>query len=174
MGIKAAGMMLTLFVALGAAGVSAETSSSGAMPLRSALVRAKQITDAPILFPTSLPAFMEDDSAMVSFVDGDKDSYDISLYQRGNDGEATIFVGEFTGRSHLEGGRIGKPVRLINHITGYFRPRSCGGSCAPSSIEWSVKGIHYEIQLRFGFDSDRAEQKIMVDAANSAIEAGSK
>jgi hypothetical protein len=174
MGIKAAGMMLTLFMALGTAGVSAEANSSEAMPLRSALARAKQITDVPVLFPTSLPAFTEDDSAMVSFVDGDKDRYDISLYQRGNDGGATIFVGEFTGDRHLEGGRIGRPVRLIDHITGYFRPRSCGGSCAPNSIEWSVKGVHYEIQLRFGFDSNQAEQKTMVDAANSAIAAGSK
>jgi hypothetical protein len=174
MEIKAAGMMLTLFMALSAAGVSAETNSSEAMPLRSALARAKQITDVPVLFPALLPAFMEDDSAMVSFVGGDKGRYDISLYQRGNDGEATIFVGEFTGDSHLEGDHIGRPVHLIDHITGYFRPRSCGGSCAPSSIEWSVKGVHYEIQLRFSFDSNQAEQKTMVDTANSAIAASSK
>ena len=174
MQIKAARTTLTLLIALAAVSVFAETHPPVTAPLRSALVRAKQVTNVPILLPSSLPALIEGDTTLVSFGDGNKDSYDISLYQSDGDGGTTIFVGDFTGDVHYKHAPNGRPVRLIDHVTGHFLPRSCGGSCAPSSIEWSVKGIHYKIQLKFGFDNERVEQETMVDAANSAIAAGAR
>jgi hypothetical protein len=66
-----------------------------------------------------------------------------------------------------------RKVELSHALLGYFRPVSCGGSCAPANIWWKDGRVLYQIQL--GFPSTLREgdqQKTIISAADSAILAG--
>ena len=65
-------------------------------------------------------------------------------------------------------------VRLRGGRAGLFDPRSCGGSCAPSSISWYSRGNRYEIAADLADRSDDAQRRRLVVAANSAIGAGAR
>jgi hypothetical protein len=62
-----------------------------------------------------------------------------------------------------------KRVRLEQGITGYYRDRSCGGSCAPPMIAWKDRNFTYTIQ--YVIDDAWAENQL-IGLANSAILAG--
>lgn len=66
-----------------------------------------------------------------------------------------------------------RKMELSHGLLGYFRPVSCGGSCAPANIWWKDGRVLYQIQL--GFPSTFLEgdqQKVIISAADSAILAG--
>lgn len=66
-----------------------------------------------------------------------------------------------------------RPVKLADAIDGFFRPVSCGGSCAPANIWWEKNGTVYRFQLRLSSSaSEQDQQKTMIELANSAINAG--
>ncbi|GLQ50949.1 hypothetical protein ACFFJT_07080 [Dyella flava] len=174
MKISAALLTMVSLMTMTAGDIFAGTSKSVDTSLQTGLATAKQKTRIPILLPGTLPPRLQSIPGLISSATADNDSYDIPLYMGDGSGGTTLFVGDFSGNAHYKFAPRGKPVRLIDHIVGHFLPRSCGGSCAPSSIEWRVKGIHYEIQLKFGFDNEAEEQKTMVDVANSAISGGAR
>jgi hypothetical protein len=63
-----------------------------------------------------------------------------------------------------------KKVELAKGRIGYFRPMSCGASCAAPSLEWVQGGVLYEVEAKLG--TQRTERKILVRLANSAIRNG--
>lgn len=75
--------------------------------------------------------------------------------------------------SAREGARHGNRVRvrLTGGRTGWYRARSCGGSCSPPSIEFVRAGVLYEIQGKV-YDRRRGDRATLVTAANSALRAG--
>jgi hypothetical protein len=79
------------------------------------------------------------------------------------------FVASFRGR---RGAKPSNPrkVKLRGGRRGYFRPLSCGASCAAPSLEWVQDGVLYTIEAKVGTKS--SERKILVRLANSAIAKG--
>ena len=62
-------------------------------------------------------------------------------------------------------------VRLADGKNGWYRPRSCGASCAPPSIEFVRQRVLYGIQAKV-FQRGRSAKQVLVAAANSALQAG--
>jgi hypothetical protein len=81
------------------------------------------------------------------------------------------FVASFRGR---RGGKPSNPrkVTLRDGRRGYFRPLSCGASCAAPSLEWVQGGVLYTIEAKLG--TKRTDRKILVRLANSAIANGAR
>ena len=100
----------------------------------------------------------------------------VSLYYELDVGDAG-FAASFDGTnkpnySPRELGNV-REVQLASGITGFFRPVSCGGSCAPANLWWEQRAVLYQIQLKLR--SALAENKqrgIITAVADSAILAG--
>jgi hypothetical protein len=87
-------------------------------------------------------------------------------------GTATAcFVASFRAR---RGGKPTNPrrVALRDGRRGYFRPLSCGASCAAPSLQWVKGGVLYTIEAKLG--TKRTERRILVRLANSAIAKGAR
>jgi hypothetical protein len=65
-----------------------------------------------------------------------------------------------------------RQVRLRGGVTGYFKPLSCGGSCAPPEIQFARAGVLYTIQAKVPDSSDAGQLRRLKRAANSALRAG--
>jgi len=102
--------------------------------------------------------------------------YSISLYYSLGEGD-TGFAAFFTADTSpdydpRELGNV-REVSLAHGLPGYFRPVSCGGSCAPANLWWQESGVLYQIQLSMSpEESERAQQRAIVRVADSAILAG--
>jgi hypothetical protein len=141
----------------------------------SVLAEVKAKTSIPVLLPTELPQAVGDpEHATVEKVAPDE--YAVALWYElgvGNSG----YAGSFSGKNNppyspRELGNI-REVKLKRGIVGFFRPVSCGGSCAPANLWWEQRGSLYQIQLRLGSTLDeKKQQKIIAAVANSAIQAG--
>jgi uncharacterized protein YecT (DUF1311 family) len=136
-------------------------------------VKAK--TRVPILLPSVLPDPIG--KAMHSVVQSvAEDSYAISLYYELGIGDAG-FAANFTGHAkpNYSPEDLAKVERtpLAQGLIGFFRPVSCGGSCAPANLWWQQNGTLYQIQLRLSSTlSEQDQQKALTAAADSAITAG--
>jgi hypothetical protein len=81
----------------------------------------------------------------------------------------------FTG---LRGGRrYGSAVELAHGIHGSFAGIQCGAVCSPASIDWVERGVLYTIEANPSVESQprvsaEAFDKVFIDAANQAIDAG--
>ena len=64
---------------------------------------------------------------------------------KGCNGANACFLASFSGE---RGGKpqFKKTVSLVHGITGYFRPVTCGASCAPAFIQWKEGKVLYEIE----------------------------
>jgi hypothetical protein len=83
-------------------------------------------------------------------------------------GANACFVGEFAAQ---RGGRpaFRRRVRLRGGVTGFFKPVSCGASCAPPQLQWVRRGVLYDLQFReAGRGSDLVKLKAMADSALAA------
>jgi hypothetical protein len=108
-----------------------------------------------------------------TFADGSatKNSYFLELDAVKNcHGANACFLATFSGQ------RGGKPqfktkVSLTHGITGYFRPITCGASCAPAFIQWKQGNTLYEIENKGVGKNQKAS---MVKLANSAILGGAR
>ncbi len=135
----------------------------------------KAKTRVPILLPSALPdPIGKAKHTVVQSVD--EDSYAISLYYELGIGDAG-FAANFTGRAKPNY----SPEDLANvertplapGLIGFFRPVSCGGSCAPANLWWQQNGILYQIQLKLSSTlSEQDQQKALTAAVDSAITAG--
>ncbi len=144
-------------------------------PLASVLPEIKAKSRVPVLLPTKFSNPIR--GAKYAVVESASDNgYAISLYYELGIGDAG-FAASFEANAHPNYGPkdIGnvREVKLSRSLVGYFRPVSCGGSCAPASIWWKEGQVLYQIQLKLSPDLRQDEQqKAITAAANSAILAG--
>jgi hypothetical protein len=108
-----------------------------------------------------------------TFADGSatKKSYFLELDAVKNcHGANACFLATFSGQ---RGGKpqFKKTVSLTHGITGYFRPITCGASCAPAFIQWKQGNTLYEIENKGVGKNQKAS---MINLANSAILGGAR
>jgi len=131
---------------------------------------AKKQTQLPILLPSELPDSYRGLAALVA----DANKYSISLLTEVDGGRS---IAEFMAEKEetYSAADIGntKRVTLAKNTIGFFRPISCGGSCAPVNLWWEDDGILYNIQTVMPSDTPEDEQqKLIVPIADSAILGG--
>jgi hypothetical protein len=140
----------------------------------SVLAEIKAKASVPVLLPTKLPSPFG--NAKHATEKATPDMYAVSLWYELDTGDAG-FAAFFAGQDHStysprELTNVDK-VKLTHGIIGFFRPVSCGGSCAPANIWWERAGTLYQIQLRLSSAVDeKKQQRIITEVANSAIAAG--
>lgn len=105
-----------------------------------------------------------------------ENEYAISLYYELGVGDSG-FAASFMANAHSDYGPKDLPnvdeVKLSRRLVGYFRPVSCGGSCAPANLWWEEDRILYQIQLKLSSTlPENDQQRVIIAAANSAILAG--
>ena len=88
---------------------------------------------------------------------------------RGCGGATACFIASFSGK---RGGTPSGPQRieLARGRVGRFKPLSCGGSCAPPTIEWKERGATFRIEAKVG--TEATERRVLKRMANSAIRKG--
>ncbi len=104
----------------------------------------------PILLPSRLPIR----GKIYATAEGKHGSYELTLGSERDCDANACFIGFFSGKRH---GKLELPERvaLVNGIEARFDDVSCGGSCSPASIEWSLNGVLYTVQLNL----DEADAK---------------
>lgn len=170
-------MFLALAFGLAPAAVlHAEADAHRPLPkvFASVLTGLKAKTRVPVLLPAELPKPFRDAKNAVAD-DVTPNEYAVVLYYELGIGQAG-FAASFAGENHPKYSPAELPnvsrVRLARGIIGFFRPVSCGGSCAPANLWWQ-KGPLYQVQLDLPATlSDKAQQRIIMRLANSAIMAG--
>jgi hypothetical protein len=141
----------------------------------SVLAEVKAKTTVNVLLPTELPSPFRD----AKYANVDKataDEYVVSLYYKlgvGNAGFAASFGAKNNAPySPRELSNV-REVELARGIVGFFRPVSCGGSCAPSNLWWVRGTALYSLQLKLPSAlREKKQQMIITQVANSAILAG--
>jgi hypothetical protein len=143
--------------------------------LASVLSEVKSRSHIPLLLPSELPPPIA--KAKNAFVDtASDDEYSISLYYELGIGGAG-FAASFGAKAHPDYGPKDIPnvleVRLLRGKIGYFRPVSCGGSCAPANLWWEEGQILYGVQLNLPSALPEGRQRrTIIAVANSALLAG--
>jgi hypothetical protein len=126
----------------------------------------------PVLLPSSLTVDGYSPKRVVGSGSATRKGYDLELGVGKNcNGANACFVAAFFGT------RGAKPsykrtVSLTRGITGYFKPLTCGASCAPAIVQWQQHGALYEIQFKGA--SAKGEKATMIALANSAIRGGAR
>jgi len=104
------------------------------------------------------------------------DEYEVALYYEldvGNAGFAASFAATNNARYSPRELPNVREVKLAGDIVGFFRPVSCGGSCAPANLWWEQGGARYQIQLKLPSAlREKKQQRIITAVADSAILAG--
>jgi len=136
-------------------------------------VKAK--TRVPILLPSALPdPIGKATHTVVQSVA--EDGYAISLYYElgiGDAGFAANFTGQAKPNYTPEDLANVERTPLAQGLIGFFRPVSCGGSCAPANLWWQQNGTLYQTQLKLSSTlSAQDQQEALSAAADSAITAG--
>ena len=130
---------------------------------------------APVLLPSELPEpFATAKHAVVEKAAADE--YAISLYYEleiGDAGFAALFAAQTNPKYHPQDLGNVRRVELSRGIRGFFRPVSCGGSCAAANLWWEQSGVLYQIQLKLSSSlSEDDQQNAIAATANSSILAG--
>lgn len=140
----------------------------------SGLAEIKAKTRVPVLLPSELPRPFND--AKHATLGATADDYTVSLYYElgaGDAGFAASFGATDKPRFSLRELENERKVKLANGIVGFFRPVSCGGSCAPANLWWEQGAVLYQFQLKQRSTlRERDQQRIIMAVANSAILAG--
>jgi hypothetical protein len=160
----------------------AQASTANLPPLlRGILPQLKRDTRIPILLPSQMPPFPFVEDSRIAQARGSRDEYFILLTapDRCLD-EAMCFAGILRGRrGEQPNSRIFRQeVRLARRITGYYRPLLCASdafaSCAWPAIQWVDRSVLYEMEFWLPDYTVEDYQAAMVQAANSAINAGAR
>lgn len=154
---------------------SVKPSKSLPRPFASVLPEIKAKSHIPILLPSKLaPPFVKAKHAVAE--EASDERYSIALYYElgiGDAGFAAFFAAEATPNYEPDDLGDATRVTLAHGLVGFFRPVSCGGSCAPANIWWKQGATLYQIQLRLPSNLRALDQqRAMTAAANSAILAG--
>ncbi len=141
----------------------------------SALAEVKAGTNIPVLLPTALPRpFSDAKQAVVEKVSADE--YAVALYYElgvGDAGFSALFAATNNARYSPRELPNVREVKLADGIVGFFRPVSCGGSCAPANLWWEQGAVLYQIQLKLPSGLGEKKQLGVITAvADSAILAG--
>jgi hypothetical protein len=125
-------------------------------------------TDLPVLIPQTLP--LDYGGRVYPSVSSRANAWSASFGGAPHCSANACFLASVTGH---KGGKPSNPKRvtLTDGKPGYFQPLSCGGSCAPPSLEFKRGGVLYTIQARVA-QKGRSDRTILVAAANSAIKKG--
>ena len=151
-------------------------NAAGSLPdvFLSALAEVKAKTTVPVLLPTELPSPFSDAKHAVDKATADE--YAITLYYElgmGNAGFAASFGAKDNATYSPRELTNVQEVKLAGGIVGFFRPVSCGGSCAPANLWWERGSALYTLQLKLPSALDEKRQrKIITQVGNSAILAG--
>jgi hypothetical protein len=132
------------------------------------LVAVNKATKLDVLLPSRITT----DFKLYSEGSGRARSYHFEIGAVRNCHSATAcFVASFRAR---RGAKPSNPRKLTlrGGRRGYFRPLSCGASCAAPSLEWVQDGVLYTIEAKLG--TKRTERKILMRLANSAIAKGAR
>ena len=126
----------------------------------------------PIYLPRAIPDVV--DAAQIKYAKGGvvPDGYKVTLYYEmdiGNAGFAGVIAGS---TSKVNDNLLSNPnivkVKLSNGSPAWFRPVSCGGSCAPANLWWNIGNHGYQIQLKMRSDLPQQTQlKSMIQMADS-------
>ena len=138
---------------------------------KSLLPQVKSKSGLAVRLPSTIPSYVKA-SRVYPNGSATRKSYDLELGAAKNcNGANACFIASFHA---MRGGRpaFKKTVSLVNGITGYFKPVTCGGSCSPSFIQWKEGKVLYEIELK-GLASSN-EKSGMKKLANSAIRGGDR
>ena len=139
------------------------------------LAEVKAKSQVPVLLPSNLPPIIA--KARNAVLDkASANEYAISLWYEQGVGDAgfaaLLSARNAPGYAPDELTNV-QPLRLAHRLRGFFRPVSCGGSCAPANLSWREQGILYEIQLKLPSTMPEQRQRALIIAtANSAILAG--
>jgi hypothetical protein len=141
----------------------------------SVLAEVKANTTVNVLLPTELPRPFSD-AKYASVDNAAADGYAVSLYYELGVGNAG-FAASFGAKNNAPYSPRELPnvqeVKLARGIVGFFRPVSCGGSCAPANLWWVRGAALYSLQLKLPSAlREKKQQKIITQVANSAILAG--
>jgi alkylhydroperoxidase family enzyme len=128
------------------------------------MAKVESHTSLPVLLPQRFP---NEFRRLFASGSGHPHRWRLSLRAAPNCGADVCFVADFTAR------RKGRPagskrVRLARGRTGFFTPRSCGGPCAPPTIEWRERHATFSIQANV----PDPERRRLIAMANSAIRHG--
>lgn len=139
------------------------------------LAEVKARTAVPVLLPTELPSpFCDAKHASVDKATAAE--YAVSLYYElgmGNAGFAAFFGAKNNASYSPRELPNVREVKLAGGIVGFFRPVSCGGSCAPANLWWESGKALYTLQLKLPAAlREKKQQKVITQVANSAIVAG--
>jgi hypothetical protein len=139
----------------------------------SVLAEVKAGTTVPVLLPTELPKpFSDAKHAIVGKISANKYEVTLDYGSGGNAGFAASFSATRDAKySPQELGNV-REVKLANGVAGFFKPVSCGGSCAPANLWWEQGAVLYQIQLKLSSTLPEKEQLGTIAAvADSAIKA---
>ena len=138
---------------------------------KSLLPGVKSKSGLKVRLPSTIPSYVKASKTFPSAGATHK-HYDLELGAGRNcDGANACFIAAFQA---TRGAKLAfkKTVSLVNGITGYFKPVTCGASCSPSFIQWKEGKVLYEIELK-GLASTK-EKSEMKKLANSAIRGGNR
>lgn len=153
----------------------AQKSTSVAVEFQEILPKIKKQTQLPILLPSELLITGTDRKNYVEGK-GTSNSYEITLAFTPNCTGNACSIGYISaqkGSQPLEN-EFSRELTLAQNIKGYFRPLTCGASCAPPIIGWEYKGVFYRISLKGVGQSPEIEGETLAKMANSAIVAGAR
>jgi hypothetical protein len=133
------------------------------------LIAVNKATKLDVLLPSRMTT---DLTRLYSVGRGRSRSYEFEIGAVRNCHSATAcFVASFRAR---RGAKPSNPrkVALRGGRRGYFRPLSCGASCAAPSLEWVQNGVLYTIEAKLG--TKQTERRVLIRLANSAIGKGAR
>jgi len=134
------------------------------------LAEVRDDTPLAILLPSELD--LGYDKPVFATGGGNRRSYFLTLTTRLPCGANSCYLASFRAKRAVKSASWHGNVRLRGGRMGLFDARSCGGSCAPTTIEWYSRGNRYEIAADLADRSDAAQRRRLIAAANSAIGAG--
>ena len=164
-------LLLTVFVALLAPASASAATYVFDIPklVEKPLVAVKKSTKLPVLLPSRMTT---EQRRLFSEGRGRRNRYEFEIGAVKDCGTATAcYVAGFRARKGAKPSATRK-VKLANGRTGYYRPTSCGASCAAPSIEWVQGGVLYEVEAKLG--TQKTERKVLTRLANSAIRNGKR
>ena len=149
--------------------------TSVAVEFQEILPKIKEQTQLPILLPSELLITGTNRKIYIEGK-GTSNSYEITLAFTPNCTGNACSIGYISaekGSQPLED-EFSRELSLVQNIKGYFRPLTCGASCAPPIIGWEYKGVFYRISLKGVGQSPELEGETLAKMANSAIAAGAR
>jgi hypothetical protein len=159
-------LALSLIVAFATTAVAEAAVYDIPRVLRKDISRIAKRTDVPIRLPARMD--LDYDRNVFGGGSGARAEYELEVAATDECGANVCFLARFSGE---EGGEpaFRRTVSLVNGITGYYKPLTCGGSCSPPMIQWVQRGFLYSIQAKLGVSGRTKQRRAMVRAANSAI-----